>query len=114
MTYYSHKYKPVDSARTKYLLNREKSLIDFRNRIPDKTIEKVRLPWGFYGYTYIGHNKAWLNDRLDEKPEQKERTDYHEVIHPPDEYEAIILTELAVDIDEEKLRIKIDNSYKYN
>ena len=115
MTYYVHPgYKKVDSARMKYLLDREKSLVDFTNRIPDKTIEKVNLPWGFYGYTYLGHNKAWLNYRLDETPEKKKNTDLHEVWHTDNEYETRVLTDWALDIDNEKLRKKIIENINYN
>ncbi|MBW2982122.1 hypothetical protein KY343_04540 [Candidatus Woesearchaeota archaeon] len=115
MTYYAQqKYKPIDSARIKYLLDRERSLVDFTDRGPDKVIEKVRLPWGFYGYTYLGHNKIWVNDRLDETPEKKKKTYWHEFRHTDTEYETRVLTDWAFDIDEKKLRIKIDESYRYN
>jgi len=115
MTYYSqNKYKPIDSARVKYLLDREKSLVDFTNRIPDKVIEKERLPWGFYGYTYLGHNKAWLNERLDETPEKKEETDNHECGHTNWEYETKVRTAFKLAINEDELRKKIDENYKYN
>jgi hypothetical protein len=115
MTYSTQsKYKAIDSARMKYLLDRERSLIDFTNRIPDKAIEKVNLPWGFYGYTYLGHNKAWLNYRLDETPEKKQNTDLHEVWHTDWEYETRVLTDWALDIDKEKLRKKIIDNYYCN
>ena len=111
MIYYSHKYKPVDSARTKYLLDREKSLVDFTNRIPDKTIEKVNLPWGFYGYTYLGHNRAWLNERLDETPEKKTNTDMHEVSHTDWEYETRVRTDWKLNINENEIRKRISENY---
>jgi len=112
MTYYAHPgYKKADSARMKYLLDLEKSKVDFTNRIPDKVIEKERLPWGFYGYTYLGHNKAWLNERLDETPDKKYNTDLHEVIHTENEYETRVLTDWMLDTNKEKLRKKIIDDY---
>ena len=110
MTYYSHsqKYKKREPISIYYLIKREHSLKDFTNRIPDKIIEKVRLPWGFYGYTYIGHNKAWLNELLDQVPYMKQKTDLHEVIHPPDEYEARVLTDWMLEREpDEKVKEKV-------
>jgi len=110
MAYYSHSsgYKKRESVDMYYLLRREHSLKDFTNRIPDKIIEKVRLPWGFYGYTYLGHNKAWLNYRLDETPDKKENTDLHEAIHTDNEYETRVLTDWMLEKEpEEKVKERV-------
>ena len=110
MTYYSHsqKYKKREPINIYYLIKREHSLNDFTNRIPDKKIEMVRLPWGFYGFTYLGQNKAWLNDLLDQVPYQKRKTDIHEVIHTDNEYETRLITEWMLEKEpEEKVKKKI-------
>ncbi len=75
-----------------YLVRNERVKKDFTRLIPDKKVEKERLPWGFFGYTYLGGNKQWLNELLDYTPELKEEVDVHEGIHTNDESETIYVS----------------------
>ena len=112
MTYYSQKYKPIDSARVKYILDREKFLIDFTMRTPDKRMEKLRMPMALRGYTIIGHDYMAINDNL--QPDEDFETQCHEGGHFEWEYGTKVDTDWKFDIDEDKLRIKINQNYKYN
>ena len=81
---YKEEIQEANPVRIDYLVRNEEIKNDFTRLIPAKTIEWVRVPWGApYGYTYIGHNKAWLDERLKEKPEFKEEVDVHECDHCP-------------------------------
>lgn len=66
-------------------------MTDFTNRIPDKRMQKVRLPPDFYGYTFLDLDYMAINDNL--LPEQNYKTQVHEAIHTPNEYDTRRLTE---------------------
>jgi hypothetical protein len=97
-----------------YLVRNRRMQEDHTNKIPDKTITMERLPWGFFGYTYLGMGKAWLNDKLPEDPEFKKKVDYHEVAHTNDELETRYLMHWAFDIDENKIRKDVIKAENYN
>lgn len=76
-----------------YLVRNERIKQDHTNKIPNKELRKVRLPWGIYGYTYLQHNEMWLNDLLDYTPKFKKKVAVHEGIHTHDEYETRVISE---------------------
>ena len=55
-------------------------------------MEKLDLPSGLYGFTYLGTNYMAINRNLDYAPEIKRETELHEAIHTNDEYETRVLT----------------------
>jgi hypothetical protein len=91
MTYYlySRSYKTEELSKAHpvgidYLVRNEQLRNDFTRFIPAKAIEWIRADWGApHGYTYIGHNKAWLNELLQQTPEFKKEVDAHECDHCP-------------------------------
>ncbi|MBD3249593.1 hypothetical protein GF336_06120 [Candidatus Woesearchaeota archaeon] len=104
MTYFSQnrKYKAKDAADIEYIIGKEKKKQDFTHSVPDKRMEKERLPSGLYGYTFLGLDYMAINDNLD--PEQSYKTQVHEAIHTEDEYETRQLEKWMFEIDEEKIR----------
>lgn len=98
MTYSSHtdKYNENVSKNNPvgidYLVRFERDKVDFVKMMPDKKLEKERLDWGFFGYTYLGHNQAWLNESLDQTPEFKYEVDVHECGHCNWEYRTRIVS----------------------
>jgi len=74
-----------------YLVRNERLKQDHTNKI-DKMVEKVRLKWGFFGYTYLGEGKMWINESLDYTPELKREVEVHEAIHTNDEYETRLIS----------------------
>ena len=97
-----------------YQVRNELAKQDFTNRI-DKFMEKERLPWGFFGYTYLGQGKMWLNYRLDETPEFKKEVEVHEAIHTPDEYETRVISKDMIKQESRESIIKrLEQNYGYN
>ena len=88
----NYNIEEVHPVGINYKVRFERAKQDHTNKIPDKKLEKERLPWGFYGYTYLGHNKMWLNELLDQTPALKRETDVHEAIHTNDEYETRVIS----------------------
>ncbi len=113
MTYYGQPmYKPVDSARMKYLLNIELSKVDFTMRMRDKRMEKLRMPMALRGYTIIGHDYMAINDNLQQDEDYK--TQCHEVGHFEWEYGTRVDTDWKFDIDKEKIRKDAYEKYNLN
>ena len=75
-----------------YLVRFERDKADFVKLMPDKKLEKERLPWGFYGYTYLGQGKVWLNELLDQVPDFKYEVDVHECGHGNWEYRTRVVS----------------------
>jgi hypothetical protein len=102
MTYCSHclhSYRPKKSPDLEYLSQIEMSKIDFTNRV-DKRVNKVELPQGFYGYTFLGGGEMYINNKL--LPEDNFKTQVHEAIHTDDEYETRRLEEWMTGMTEDK------------
>ena len=127
MTYYSHsqKYDTEEISKANpvgidYLVRNERIKNDCTRLIPAKTIEWFRADWGApHGYTYIGHNKAWLNEYLKETPEFKEEVDAHECDHCPVELTTrYIARERVKEEPREEIVKRLPqqgyNEYKYN
>jgi hypothetical protein len=113
MTYSAQpKYKPVDSARLKYLLDVEIAKVDFTMRMPDKRMEKLRLPMALRGFTYLGFDYMAINDNL--QPDEDYKTQCHEAGHTEWEYGTRRNTEWKCDIDKDKIRKIIYENYNYN
>lgn len=75
-----------------YLERRLQQANDFTHLIPHKRTEFLPLFLdGVYGFTYPNGNYMAIDRDL--MPEQKEKTEVHESIHTPDEYETRRLTE---------------------
>ena len=85
-SYKKEELQEANPVGVDYLVRNERTNKDFTRVMPDKRIENVKLPWGFYGYTYLNHDKAWLNERLVEVPEFKYEVDAHECGHCSWEY----------------------------
>ena len=75
-----------------YLVRNERMRADHTNKIPDKRVEMARMPWGLFGYTYLGEGKQWLNELLYQTPDFKREVDLHEAIHTNDEYETRVVS----------------------
>lgn len=75
-----------------YIVRNERMKTDHTNKIPDKRVFKERMPWGLFGYTYLGEGKQWLNELLDQVPDFKREVDLHEAIHTNDEYETRVVS----------------------
>jgi len=89
---HSNSYQVVHPVGIEYLVRLERSRSDHSHKVPNKHMVKENLPWGYFGWTYVGHNKMYINERLDETPELKAETMIHEAIHTDDEYETRILS----------------------
>lgn len=91
MTYYSHSQEyskdllsRVHPVGIDYKVRNERDRKDVTKFGQNKVIEWIRADWGApYGFTYIGHNKIWLNESLKETPEFKYEVDVHECGHCP-------------------------------
>ena len=107
MDYRSHSESYLDEMRKAnptgldYLIRNERHKQDHTNKVPNKTLTKEKLPWGFYGYTYQQHTRMWLNNLLDYTPDFKEEVEVHEAIHTPNEYET---REIAEDMVKKESR----------
>ncbi len=114
----SHGYNAKDLIEAnpvgiEYMVRNERGKEDFTNLI-DKNVTKERLPWGFFGYTYLNHSRSWLNELLDQTPEFKKEVDLHEAMHTPDELETRYISKWMLDFKprEEILKNIVDN-YMY-
>ena len=90
MTYFRQKYKPPKSTDEKYELDNHISKQDFTKFCPNKRMEKLSLPSGLYGFTYLNADYMVINNNLQD--EKNYETQVHESIHTNDEYETRILT----------------------
>ncbi len=63
---------------------------DFTMLVPNKRLQRMKMPAGLYGFTYLGHDFMAINDSL--LPAKNYETQVHEAIHTPDEYETRLLT----------------------
>jgi hypothetical protein len=82
-----------------YLVRNERIKQDHTNKAEGKHVTKEQMPWGLFGYTYLGMGKQWLNDLLDQTPEFKKEVDLHEAIHTNDEYETRVISKDMLDIE---------------
>ena len=85
---------------------------DFTNLVPNKRMEMVKLPAGFYGYTFLGQNYMAINDNL--PPARSHETQVHEAIHTPDEYETRVLTWWKISSDKKAYQIDLTDKLKDN
>ena len=113
MTYLRQQYKKRLSFAEEYEQNRKIAKIDFTKFAPNKRMEKLPLPSGLYGFTYLGLDYMAINDNL--LPEKNYETQVHEAIHTPDEYETRILTWWMLEgIEKEDLNNNKVLKIKYN
>jgi len=75
-----------------YLVRNERIKKDFSRLVQDKRLEKERLPWGFYGWTTLIGNGAYLNELLDQVPDFKREVDDHECSHCNWEYRTRVIS----------------------
>ena len=98
-----------------YLVRNERAKQDHTNKAPNKQLEKERLPWGFYGYTYLGHNQMWINELLDYTPEFKKEVEVHEAIHTDNEYETrVISRDMVKEEPREEIIKRLRENYNLN
>ena len=96
-----------------YLVRNIRKQQDHTHKVPNKKLEKERLPWGFHGYTYLQDSKMWINELLDYTPDLKFETEIHEAIHTDDEYETRIISKDMVKIESrESIIRKIMENYQ--
>src|SRR3989338_7595263 len=62
------------------------------------------MPDGLFGYTSIGSDKVYINQRL--FGEKKEETIVHESIHTPDEYETRVITSWILNKETSKYQMR--------
>jgi hypothetical protein len=98
MIYFRQKYNPKKSFTEEYEANRRIAKKDFTCLAPNKRMEKLKMPDGLYGFTYLGSDYMAINDSL--LPEKNYETQVHEAIHTNDEYETRVLTRWMLDIEE--------------
>lgn len=91
-----------------YLVRNERNKQDHTNKAEGKHVTKEQMPWGLFGYTYLGMGKQWLNELLDQTPDFKKEVDVHEAIHTNDELETRYLAKWMCDIDEAKIRKELE------
>lgn len=120
MSYCRHGYDMHDLHEShpvgiNYIVRNERMKQDHTNKVPHKVMEKEQLPWGFYGYTYLGHNKMRLNTLLDQTPQLKREKDVHEAIHTPDEYETrVVSRDMVKEEPREDIIKRVNQQYQYN
>lgn len=83
---------------------------DFTVHVPEKRMQMMKLPPGFYGFTYLGHDFMAINDNL--SPERNYETQVHEAIHTPDEYETRAITAwMLQEKDDDPYLLNQENNY---
>jgi hypothetical protein len=116
LNYDKKEAKNTNPVGLEYHIRNQRLKSDFSQNIPAKQLNKEALPWGFYGYTYLQHDKIWLNKDLDYTPEFKKEVEIHESIHTNDEYETrVISRHMAEEEDkEETMKRIISQIFYYN